>query len=335
MIMKPSNISPAIPTDASLPIAISWRNSGDRQYAFSVVVYNNADNSLVYNTGKIISFNSFHTISSGTLTNGITYKYQVIVFNINSESATSDYILLKCSSIPICSFINIGTEILNSSYSFAGGYSQAEGVLLKSWQMFLYNEYEEIIGYSPIVYSQNIEYEFSGLSTERNYKIELQTRSQDNLLGTTGKTPFYVRYSVPKTAILLTAEDVDASASVRLQWNVIQIIGEYENATFIDNEKINVLNGKVYFDKDFNINSDFTLRLWVENITENSELNIIGSTGNYLIKYLNNRFYLYKNTTVLNTIILSNELQDIIASTPVYLCIQQIGNLTNITCEVV
>lgn len=273
-ILKPADISPSnISLDATQQIVVSWKNYGDRQYYYQLKIYKNNDNSLVLDTGKITSFNSFHVINAGTLTNGIQYKYQITVWNQLNESATSEWILFKCSSTPVCSFTNLSPTILNSSYVFQGTYNQAENVPIKSWQMILYNSYDEIIGTSPIIYSPIIEYEFGGFSNERNYKIELQVYSQDNLLGTTGKIPFYVRYEVPKSALSLRAENVKELAAVRLLWNTVQIIGKSDGA-FIDNEKLDVTNGrKVYFDEGFNINGNFTLKIWLESVT-NYNLNI-------------------------------------------------------------
>jgi hypothetical protein len=278
-ILKPVNISPSnISVDATQEIVVSWKNYGDRQYAYQVKIYKNIDNSLILDSGKIISFNNFHVINANTLTNGIQYKYQITVWNQINETATSDWILFKCSSTPVCSFTNLSATILNSSYVFQGSYTQVENIPIKSWQMILYNSYDEIIGTSPITYSSIIEYEFAGFSNERGYKIELQAYSQDNLLGTTGKIPFHVRYEVPKTALALQATKIEELAATRLQWNVVQIIGKSDSSTFVSNEKIDVRNNKkVYFDKGFNISNNFTLKLWIESVT-NYNFNILPST---------------------------------------------------------
>lgn len=278
-ILKPANISPSnISVDATQEIVVSWKNYGDRQYAYQVKIYKNIDNSLVLDSGKIISFNNFHIINPNTLTNGIQYKYQITVWNQINETATSDWIVFKCSSTPICSFTNLTPTIFNTSYVFQGSYSQAENVPIKSWQMILYNSYDKIIGTSPMTYSSIIEYEFAGFKNENDYKIELQVYSQDNLLGTTGKIPFHVKYEVPKTALSLQATKIEELAAINLQWNIVQIIGKSDSSTFVDNEKIDVTNGKkVYFDEGFNINNNFTLKLWIESVT-NYNFNILPST---------------------------------------------------------
>src|SRR5690606_24082293 len=46
------------------------------------------------------------------------------------------------------------------------------------------------------------------------------------------------------------------------------IVGKSDSSIFINNEKLDVTNGKkVYFDEGFNINNNFTLKLWIESVT--------------------------------------------------------------------
>lgn len=267
-ILKPTNISPNnIAKDATEDIIISWQNLGDRQYYYQIVVYDNQTNELVYDTDKISSLNALHIITGGTLENGNEYKYQITVWNQLDRSATSDWVIFKCSSYPVASFANIAAndEVLNSSYLFIGEYNQAENIPIRSWIMLLYDEYGSIVGMSPETFSDTIEYEFSGLNNDTDYQIELQVRSQDNLMSTTGKIPFHVRYEVPTSSISLEAENVIEKAAVRLQWKVIQIIGQIIKGfiNFIDGDKIDLTNGIVAFQDGMPNFRDFNLKLWL------------------------------------------------------------------------
>jgi len=277
MILKPSNISPNnVSRDSRENIIISWVNNGDRQYHYQIQIYRNEDNELVYDTSKVSSLNTFHTVLGGTLVNGVVYKYRITVWNQYNESATSDWIILKCSSVPTCSFTNIsdGSEILNASYLFQGIYSQNEGVPIKSWSMILYDENDYIIGTTGVQYSDVIEYKFEGLHNEKNYKIELQVRSQDDLIATTGKISFYVRYEVPASAIKLQAENVPEKAGVRLSWRVTQIIGNIVSGTisFINNDKVDLTNGVIAFSDGMPNFKNFNLKLWLDWIPLKNEL---------------------------------------------------------------
>jgi len=284
-ILKPTSMSPSIPVTATSPITISWKNLGDRQYYYQVQIYKNSDNSLVLNTTKISSLNAFYVVAANTLTNGTTYKFNVTVWNQSDVSAVSEWVIFKCSSTPVVSFTNLSSTIQNSNYTFTGEYSQLESIAIKSWQIILYNIYNEIIGDSGLIYNSTISHEFFGLINLNNYKIELQARSQDNLLATTGKQSFNVSFEVPKSAIALEAISVDEKASVQLQWNVSQIIGTSDSSTYIGAEKLDLTGGKkVYFDDGFSISNNFTTELWLSSVTDYT-FNI--NTNTQLISYKN------------------------------------------------
>lgn len=269
MILKPSQISPnGTALDNASQFTISWVNKGDRSTAYQIKFYKLSDNSLIYDTTKITTLNSFHVVPINTLTAGTEYKYNIQVWNSLNETATSEWATVKASSTPLGTFTNLSGTIGNANYTFSGSYSQAQGVGLKTWQMILYNVYDEIIGDSGLIYSETIEHEFSGLDNGNTYKIELQVRSQDNLLATTGKLSFQVSFDVPKTAVALTANKIEALAGVELLWSVTQILGKSDSSTYINNEALDVRNGKkVYFDEGFTIQNNFTLELWLESVT--------------------------------------------------------------------
>jgi hypothetical protein len=268
-ILKPSNISPNnISVDATSQIVVSWRNDGDRQYFSSITVYDNDLNTVAYSTNKASNLNAFQIIPANSLVNGKVYKQQITVWNLQDQSASSDWIVFKCSSAPVVEFSNLtaDAEILNNNYLFQGTYTQAESVAIKSWQIILYDMVNNILEMSNETYSAEIEYRFSGFKNDTEYQIELQAKSQDGLLASTGKIAFTVRYEVPPVSINLEAENIAEKAAVRLQWNIVQVIGKAENYSYVDNEKLDVTNGRVYFDDGFNIDNNFTLKVWVESL---------------------------------------------------------------------
>jgi hypothetical protein len=269
LILKPTGISPNnISLDTINPITISWQNTGDRHVKFQIQFLNNNDNSLVFDTGEIISYNSFYIIPSNTFTNGLQLKYRIQLWNINNDTIYSDWVLLKTSSTPVVLFTNIinnGT-IYNSSYLFQAEYSQLELVSIKSWQMIIYDNNELIISTTSEIFNNIIEYQFSGFNNNNFYYIECQVKSQDNILNSTNKIKFNIQYEVPEANISLESQNLSDQGAVQLSWNLSQIIGESENTSFIDGEKLDTKNGRVWFDNGFNIKDNFTLKLWLENI---------------------------------------------------------------------
>lgn len=366
-ILKPANISPNnIALDAKNSITISWQNLGDRQYYYQIQIYNNSTGVLVYDTTKLSSFNTFHLIPANTLTNGIIYKYQITVWNQLNEFATSDWIIFKCSSTPTCSITNLGSEVLNSSYMFQGSYFQAENVPIKSWRFILYDIYGSIISMSDETFNSTIEYQFIGLKADTDYQIELQVKSQDNLLGTTGKIQFHVRYEVPATALTLTAENLSDLAAIRLSWKAIQIIGKVISGsiTFINGEKIDLTSGIIAFQDGMPNFKNFNLKLWLQwqnlknnytiiqvdtclgqvpytvkdNVTEilrlKSPIGDIFVSWEYLDETgINGRFILINDFYDVNYKIYSETISPIVGNN-IFLGIDFINNLCNIHTEI-
>jgi len=276
MILKPYRLSPDNQAqDSTEDITMSWVNQGDRQYKYKVEIYNNVDNMLVYESVLIASVNTFHILPANTLANGFTYKYQITVQNSIGESATSDWGMFKCSSKPVIEFPNLtsGATIGNNEYKFMGSYTQLENVPIMSWEMRLYDSLQNLLNTTNIIFGSLIEHTFSGLNSEEFYYINLIATSQDGLSSSTGLIPFSVEYETPPLAIALQAKNNKDSASVQLMWNILQITGESVNTTYIDNEKIDAKNGSVWFDNGFNIEGDFTLKLWIEEV-ENVPLGV-------------------------------------------------------------
>lgn len=343
-ILRPSNVIPNnISLDSSEQITIQWQNLGDRQYHYQIKIYNNSTGTLAYDTNKISSNISAHVIPANILVNGILYKYQITVWNSLNEFATSDWIIFKCSSRPIANIINLSSNILSDSYLFQGSYSQDENVLIKSWQFILYDSYNTIVSMSPETFSDIIEYQFIGLKNDTDYQIELQVKSQDNLLGTTGKLPFHVQYDVPPTAINLQAEGVSDKAAIRLSWYVTQIIGEITSGTisYIGGEKIDLRNGAIAFRDRANWNGDFHLKFWLEwtGFEQGDEiLRLKSDFGDIWIEWKTydgaNVFHVWKNIGGIIYHGTSEEVLPIVGDT-VFISMNYINNLIDLHCEVV
>lgn len=336
-ILKPTGISPnSISLDATKDIVVSWVNSGDRQTAYQIQFYDNADNTLIHDTGKLLSYSPIHNLLANTLTNGITYKYQITVYNQLDQSISSDWIILKCSSTPTCNITNLSATILNSSYLFQGTFSQAESVAIKSFRFILYDSFDSIVSLSDEIFSSTIEYEFLGLKNDTDYQIELQVKSQDNLLGTTGKLSFHVQYDVPNTALNLESENITDKAAVRLSWRVIQIIGEIIEGTisYENGEKVNLENGAIAF-SDLNMNN-FHMKLWLEwnELTDGVEIiRFKSDIGDVWIEWEQNRFHIWKYIYGLSYHVISEEVLPDLGST-IFIGMDFINNLIGIHSEV-
>lgn len=319
--------------DANEPNEVSWKVSGDIQTAYKIDILSNIDNSLVWTTNQITSYSLKHTIPAGTLTNGNEYKIQIAVWNVSNQSVTSDAEVFQTSSRPIVTVDPIGT-VGSFSYNFTATYSQAEGVALRNYVVYLYDDHQNLIDKSNIKTTLPMEHLFSGLQPEKTYYIEFQATSAKGLVGTSGLVQFYVFYYRPKLNTSLQANNVE-NAGIELSWFVTQIIFENDNGVFIGNEKIDVTNGKIYANEGFDILGNFSLKLWIENPKNKEDLIVLnGANGQIKLQYhwLDEKFHLYKIDS--NGIVTSYETADVTGSSFVVL-MQQIGRDMNVMAEAI
>lgn len=333
-LQKPYSISikgQSLPADEL--IKLTWQTSGDLSVAYQVKVYKNSDNSLVYDSTKLTSFAKTHSIPANSLTNGIEYKVTITIWNSLNASIISDAEIFQCSSRPTVTISAIGT-INSPSYNFTCTYSQAESVAIRSWIVFLYDENGTKLFQSDIQTTTTIAYLFSTLKSNTTYKIEFQVTSNKGLVATTGQISFDVSYTVPNISINLSAENVD-NAGIQLTWKTIQIIGATVSAPiYINGEKLDVRSDVFSFSDGFSVDGNFTLKLWLEDITPNIDLVVLkGQNGIITLQYWSddNMFHLYKDVYGYRSHNVSSEL----IGTKFYIYIQQINGDMNIEGEVI
>ena len=337
MIQKPYNINLRGTTiDGSESNKITWQVSGDIQVAFKIDILSNVDNSLIFTTNKISTYNLKYIISPSTLLNGNEYKIEITVYNESDQSATSDTEIFQTSTRPIITVSIIGT-INSFSYNFSATYTQAENEPLRNYIIYLYNVDKNMIGQSNIKTILPMEHLFSGFEPEKIYYIEFQATSSKGLTSTTGLVEFDVFYLRPKMNINLEAKNIH-NAGIELSWYIVQIIGETDGSQFINNEKIDTTDGtKVNFNEGFEIEDNFTLKLWIEQPYQSNvvdQVNLVklnGVNGTLYLQYWdNNKFHMWKDVNGLKSHWVSEEVTGV----SFYVFIQQINKDINIISEV-
>jgi hypothetical protein len=266
-IQKPYNISiRGLCLDASEANTFTWQISGSIQSSYSIEIRNNSTNVVVYSFPQTSSFATSHTIPVSTLTNGVEYKIAVTAWDSSATTATSDFEIFQTSSRPVVAINTIGI-VGNSSNTFSATYSQAQSVVIKSWIVYLYDNSNILIAQSDIQTSTTLQYLFSGFESSKTYKIEFQATSAKGMLGTSGKVSFSVAFNTPILNVNITAQNV-ANAGVKLSWTAKQIFGHSDSTTYISGEKLDVRQEKsVVFDEGYQVLNDFTLKTWVEGLT--------------------------------------------------------------------
>lgn len=336
MLQKPFNISlKGVTIDANEDNVVTWQVSGDIQTSYKIDILSNEDNSLVWTSGQISSYALKHTILSGTLTNGNEYKIIVQVWSQSEDTQISDTEIFQTSSRPVVIVNKIGT-VNSYSYNFSATYSQSENVALRNYYVNLYNSDKVLIDNSNIKTILPMEHLFSNLKTEETYYVEFIATSAKGLTATSGLIQFEVSYYQPKMNVFLKAKNIE-NAGIELSWYVKQIIGDTNGSQFIDNEKIDTTDGtKIWFNDGFDIDKNFTLKLWIEqpymsNIAKQVDLiKLYGNNGTIYLQYWDDhRFHLWKDINDLKSHWFSEE----VIGDSYFVFIQQINDDMNIKSE--
>jgi hypothetical protein len=175
-----------------------------------------------------------------------------------------------------------------------------------------YNSSKEIIDHSDILTDLPMQYLFSNLQTETTYYVEFQATSELGLIGTSGLVKFNVFYLRPKTNVNLTAMNIE-NGGIELSWYVKHIVGKVNGGSigYINNDEITLSNGKtIYFDNGFNIDRDFSLKVWLRDVKSNVPLiTLKGDNGSLVLKYnaVLQSFVITKITNVMNDLFKSNQ----------------------------
>lgn len=340
-----------ITIDAGLSNVISWSSSGDAPTAYQVQFYDNVLGGLVFDTGEVTSYNLTYTLPVNSLNNNKQYKILVTSFDKYNNSATSYGQVFNTSATPVVTMTAIANPVASPNYTFDATYTQANNSPVQSWIAYLYDSNSNIIAQSNIQNTTPIEYTFQGFQSGDSYYVEFECTGQNGLTGTSGLIGFTVQYSQPTQYATLTAINNDTTGSIDLSWNIIQIIGSTDIVgpiNYIDNEMVDLTGGNnIWFEDSFSINSNFTLKAWLNSPVHNKNLlTLNGQNGQiYLIFGDDLRFHLYKNPTgstkidhymtpvIGNTYFVSNNQVVVSGTSDYFAVIQQIGNDLNIFAQ--
>ena len=298
-LTRPVIVSPIIPFDKSIAYNVDFTVVGGNQvFANELEIQILSDNTQVY-LQKIDSFQFRHLIPANTLTNGTEYRMRIRTYDINNNtSAWSDWVVFLCLNTPVVAITNITDgKVNNHTYDFVGSYSQSDGELIQSYRFLLYDEFENLIGASPEKFDGLLLHQFTGLQNGKQYKIELKIITVNQMQASSGLVSFVADYIQPNLFSVLTLENISNQASILVSANIIRIIGELGSGemSYIDDELIDLTNGMVFFQDGFNVNSNFTLKLWAKNIpTDQVFVRIMGEQGYIDIVYYDNRVHAFK-----------------------------------------
>lgn len=263
-----------LPFDAEKEHTLQFTYTGSQIFAHRVVVKDNMTNAVVYNK-KMSGMTTSAQIPANTLTNGVTYNFQVSVFDHeDKESPLSNAIILQCLKTPVFMFANVhdGMIVRNSFLDAELTYTQENGELLNAYTVMLYAANQ-----TTVVYNSGTKYVGNTLSVripelmdDTTYYIRATGETLNGMEMDTGLIQIVCDYIKPDLFLKFRADNIPEEGSVRLTSNYILIEGSSnpEDLTYIDGEKVNLLNGeKVWFDSGYQA-KNFTEQIIADSIPD-------------------------------------------------------------------
>jgi len=215
--------------DPSISNIFSWVNRGSPQTDYQLQILNNDTSALVYDSTKITSSNSYHTVPSSSLVAGTNYKWNITTW-FNTEFSISQYAFIAVNSAPTLvftdpDFTSPPVILSGQSYLFKALYSQAESISISKYRFILYDVDDNIITDTGYIYGFTPEYEFTGMLRATTYKILAMAISQNDLSCTTGVQEFSIAsYIIPNTVPAISVVANNSEAAIDISWADLKIV---------------------------------------------------------------------------------------------------------------
>jgi len=255
----------------------TWENSGDVQTHYQIKIYKNSDNSLIYDSTKLASSNPQHTLTSGTLSNAETCKWQVTAYS-NLLSAKSSWYLFYTASLPTVTISS--TPSNNQTWTFDAIYSSAQNIPVKTYRYYLYNASTPTVAIGdsgelyPITLVTNsstpLTHTFDGMLSEQTYSVKCVVVNQQDVTVESGLSTFTVNYNYPPPIPKLTVTPDNEFGIMRLNWSklkqILPVVGGTQDYDYVQGKwnygiKVNVGTTITYTEP---IPEDYTLYFWVK-----------------------------------------------------------------------
>jgi hypothetical protein len=256
--------------DAKKEQIITFVWNGNQSFSNTCTIRNNATNSIVYQSTQS-TLKLEHTIPVSALTNGVLYNIVMQVSdsqNVISEISTP--VLFYCYSTPIFTIDNIISNqiVQNSSYQITLTYTQTEGEEQQYFQVMLYNLNKNQIWTSGVKYStESLVTTLTDLDDNGTYYIRATGSTINGMELDTGYIQFSVNYVQPSMYAIVTLENKQNEGMIKIQSNIISLTGTYDGLTtellYLNGDFVDLANGnnQIYFDKGFELTSNFTVNI--------------------------------------------------------------------------
>lgn len=272
------------PFDATQAHTFTFTSSGSSApiTANTLTIRNNTTDAIVYQQTQT-TYAYRHVLSAGTLSNGGNYTATIVTHDAQGNSSPNSIaVQFYCFATPSFEITNIpATGIINnSSFEFSVTYNQAQGELLNAYVFNLYNSSGAIVSTSGTKYTTendlpiSASWLFGGFDDKSSYSVEVVAQTAHGMQVSTERYDFSVSYGEAQVFSALNLTNNCLGGYVVIESNVKPVEGKMDSgsAIYIDNKKIDLRNNGVSYDSGFEINGDFTIKMWANDIVADSEI---------------------------------------------------------------
>lgn len=272
--------------DATQPYTFTFNViGGDQVVANQLTIINQQTSAVVYQQ-KQIGYTFTHIVPANTLANGAYYSAYIRTYNAQDDgSAPSASIQFYCFAEPTWGFSNIPpTNIINNaSFGFEVGYNQAQGELLSSYSISLYDDERIQISTSGLKYVDDtvlpltVSHTFSGLNDGEVYYIRAIGSTANGMQVDTGYRQIFVQYSSHDVFTDIELFSNCNGGYVTIKSNLLNIEGISQPSPPIyidDNTQVDAtgVGDYVEWNRNFIIANDFTASLWGQSFNDDSQI---------------------------------------------------------------
>lgn len=321
--MKPVlYLIPSFDSSVGTTIKFSWL--GNQPISNTLTIRNNTTNTIIYERTQT-TMRLEHVIPAASgLVNGTLYNATVkVTDNAGKVSESSDILLFYCYSTPIFK-INIEPSqlIQAQTYGVDITYSQAEGELLQSYRVQVFNSG------GSVVYDSNTRYildtvKITNLQDNNHYSIIATGETINGMVLSTGQIEFSADFIKSDTYFMCEVQNMYDTGGIYIKSNIISVEGSSDNdVVYIDNEIADLTNNVVHFNKGFSIADDFSLVIRGKNFQVGEQILILSGndeiiTVDYKYDIYADQYYFelnanYKHNKYMITTIASSTSEEIL-----------------------
>ena len=268
-------IKEIIPFDATESFMVEFSWTGNMAYNNHMIIYDAETLVPLYdNTYPGRYYRLDHEIPAGTLQNGGKYAVTISVLDMNgTESVPSDKYYFLTLATPTFNFTNVvdGQELNNAVFTANVEYTQANHEPLASYQFHLYNDVQNLVYSSEIMYDvNNISYTYKDLENTADYYFRCTGVTKKNISVDTGMVHVTTYYQNPSIYARIYAENDDMTGFIHYFSNIV-VIEPDEFDYELDESFVNLLDKPIRYTKDYVIPKDATIAIRMKDCNKATE----------------------------------------------------------------